>query len=125
MRERNRKLGETAYDGLITGLNPPVRVTAGVIAKPSAPAVYKRGTLLGKAEGTGLLSIYDGSATPDCILCDDTEFAAEADAEVTVYAAGCFDPNKVIVADGYTLTRADLDKLRTYDIVLTAAAPSA
>ena len=120
MKELHRKLGEMEYDGLITGLNPPVRVTGGTIAKLEAPAVLKRGTLLGKGED-GLLTVYGGTGTPDCILCDDTEVGAAEDVPVDVYAAGCFDPEKVTVAEGYTITQADKDKLRAYSIIFKAA----
>ena len=119
-KELRQKLGSMEYDGLITGLNPPTRVDGGTIAKLAAPATLKRGTLLGKAD-SGLLSIYDGTGTPDCILCDDTEVGAAEDVPVDVYAAGCFDPEKVTVAEGYTITQADKDKLRAYSIIFKAA----
>ena len=119
-KELHQKLGSMEYDGLITGLTPPIRVDGGIIAKMAAPTLLKRGTLLGKA-GTGLLAAYDGTGTPDCILCDDTEVGTEADILVEVYAAGCFDPQKVTLADGYTMTQADKDKLRAYSIVFKAA----
>lgn len=119
-KELRQKLGSMEYDGLITGLNPPTRVDGGTIAKLAAPATLKRGTLLGKAD-SGLLSIYDGTGTPDCILCDDTEVGTADDVPVDVYVAGCFDPEKVTVGDGYTITQADKDKLRTYSIVFKAA----
>ena len=122
-KELRQKLGSMEYDGLITGLNPPARVDGGTIAKLAAPAVLKRGTLLGKAE-SGLLSVYDGTGTPDCILCDDTEVDTAEDVPVDVYVAGCFDPEKVTVADGYTITQADKDKLRTYSIAFKAATPA-
>jgi hypothetical protein len=122
-KELHRKLGSMEYDGLITGLNPPTRVDGGVIAKLAEPAVLKRGTLLGKGE-SGLLSVYDGTGTPDCILCDDTEVGSAEDAPVDVYAAGCFDPEKVTVAEDYTITQADKDKLRAYSIVFKAATPA-
>ena len=122
-KELRQKLGSMEYDGLITGLNPPVRVDGGTIAKLAAPATLKRGTLLGKAD-SGLLSIYDGTGTPDCILCDDTEVGTAEDVPVDVYVAGCFDPEKVTVGDGYTITQADKDKLRTYSIVFKAATPA-
>ena len=122
-KELHQKLGSMEYDGLITGLNPPARVDGGTIAKLTAPAVLKRGTLLGKAD-SGLLSIYDGTGTPDCILCDDTEVGTAEDVPVDVYVAGCFDPEKVTVGDGYTITQADKDKLRTYSIVFKAATPA-
>ena len=123
MKELRNKLGSMEYDGLITGLNPPVRVDGGTIAKLEAPAVLKRGTLLGKGED-GLLTVYGGTGTPDCILCDDTEVGAAEDVPVDVYAAGCFDPEKVTVAEGYTITQADKDKLRAYSIIFKAATPA-
>lgn len=123
MKELHNKLGEMEYDGLITGLNPPKRVAGGTIAKLTAAATYKRGTLLGK-DDTGALSIFDGTNTPDCILCDDTEIGTTEDVKVTVYEAGCFDPEKLTVAEGYTLTQANKDKLRERGIVLKAASPA-
>jgi len=123
MRELNQKLGSMEYDGLITGLNPPVRVDGGTIAKLTAPVMLKRGTLLGRGDD-GLLSVYGGTGTPDCILCDDTAVGTEENAEVTVYTAGCFDPEKVSVAEGYTVTQADKDKLRAYSIIFKAASPA-
>ena len=120
MKELRQKLGSMEYDGLITGLNPPVRVDGGTIAKLEAPTVLKRGTLLGKGED-GLLTVYGGTGTPDCILCDDTEVGTAEDVPVDVYAAGCFDPEKVTVAEGYTITQADKDKLRAYSIIFKAA----
>ena len=62
--------------------------------------------------------------TPDCILCDDTEVGTTDDTPVDVYAAGCFNPEKVTVAEGYTITQADKDKLRAYSIVFKAATPA-
>ncbi len=120
MKELHNKIGGMEYDGLITGLNPPIRVDGGTIAKLTAPAVLKRGTLLGKGDD-GLLSVYDGTGTPDSILCDDIEVGIAEDVPVEVYAAGCFDPEKVTVAEGYTITQADKDKLRTYSIIFKAA----
>lgn len=135
-KELRQKLGSMEYDGLITGLNPPTRVDGGTIAKLSAAAVYKRGTLLAKSSKDGLLHILgeappaaaEGQTadtyTPDCILCDDTEVGTAEDVPVDVYVAGCFDPEKVTVGDGYTITQADKDKLRTYSIVFKAATPA-
>ena len=135
-KELRQKLGSMEYDGLITGLNPPTRVDGGTIAKLSAAAVYKRGTLLAKSAKDGLLHILgeappaaaEGQTadtyTPDCILCDDTEVGTTEDVPVDVYVAGCFDPEKVTVGDGYTITQADKGKLRTYSIVFKAATPA-
>jgi len=123
MKELFNKLGSMEYDGLITGLNPPVHVAGGTIAKLSEAAVLNRGTLLGRNDA-GLLSAYDGTGTPEGILCDDTEVGTDEDTPVPIYTAGCFDPEKVTVAEGYTLTQDDKDKLRAYSIIFKAASPA-
>lgn len=123
MKELSRKLGEMEFDGLVTDLNPPVRIGGGAIAAAAADILLERGTLLGKAADTGKLSLYDGTTTPDCILCDDTEIGTTEDVAAAVYMAGCFNPDKITVADGYTLTVADKDKLRERGIVFKAAGP--
>ena len=57
----------------------------------------------------------------DCILCDDTTVGTTEDLAVAVYTAGCFDPDKVIVKEGYTITEADKDELHKRNIVFKAA----
>lgn len=118
----SKKLGEMEFDGLITDLLPHVQTGGGIIAKIETETTYKRGTVLGKSED-GKLSIYDGTTTPDCILCDGTVVGTDEDTNVVVYIAGCFDPRKVTVAEGYTLTAADIDKFRERGIKFKAASP--
>ena len=62
--------------------------------------------------------------TPDCILCDDTEIGADEDVTTAVYKAGCFDLEKLTVAEGYTVTEADKDKLRERGIVFKSVSPA-
>lgn len=126
MKELSKKIGEMDFDGLITDIIPPVQVRGGTIAAPGSETTYKRGTLLSKSTADGKLYIL-GSApgsgdtlTPDCVLCDDTELD-NADADVAVYTAGCFDQEKVTVADSYTVSETDKDKLRERGIVFKAA----
>lgn len=130
MTELSKKIGEMNYDGLITDIIPAVQTRGGVIAKLTAseddtvePTVYKRGTLLGR-NAAGKLVVYDGETDnpPDCILCDDVTVDDKEDVTVTVYTAGCFNTNKVTVADSYTLTGKDFTELRKLNIVFKAAA---
>lgn len=129
MKELSRKLGGMEYDGLITSLNPPIRVDGGTIAKLDTATVYERGTVLAKSAKDGLLYILGtpptggDTLTPDCILCDDTEVGTEENIHAVIYATGCFDPEKVKLAEGYTLTQADKDRLRAYSIIFKAASP--
>lgn len=124
MKEISRKVGEMDFDGLITDIIPPIQVRGGTIATPGSATSYKRGTVFAKSGADNKLYILgstgNGTMTPDCILCDDTEIDG-ADAVVAVYTAGCFDPDKVTAADGYTITEADKDKLRERGIVFKAA----
>lgn len=126
----SNKLGESVYDGLITDITPAPIVRGGTIRKLGTAATLKRGTVLAKSSGSagdGKLVILGSTAasnetlTPDCILCDDTEVGTAADANVPVYFAGCFDPDKVIVKEGYTVTEDDIDKLRERGIQFKAA----
>ena len=192
MANLNAKIGDMAYDGLVTDIKPAVIVAGGVIAHGIAEASFKRGTLLEKgadgklyifgtnprgtiteefngdgsektftltadvlpvqvvayvgttettvtynaqtgavtfgtapAAGTKNVKIsYENPAAnePDCILCDDVTVADDADAKVAVYIAGCFDPNKLTLGTGATISTADADILREKGIIFKAAA---
>lgn len=127
MKELSRFVGEMEYDGLISGLNTPAVVGGGILsAAAEGTAEYKRGTVLAKSAVSGQLhilgSMVEGDTlTPDCILCDDTVIA-NTPTTATVYLAGCFNPDKLTLAVGYTLTEADKDKLRERGILLKAVA---
>ena len=130
----SEKIGEMNYDELFTGLEPAQQVRGGVIRKVTGKAVIlKRGTILAKSSGTagdGKLVILgteagsDETLTPDCILCDDIEVGTDNDEPVAVYTAGCIDPEKITVADEYTITESDKDELRMRGIVFKAATPA-
>ena len=110
-----------------------VNVSGGTIRKLAEAATIKRGTILAKSSGTsgdGKLVVLGTAATGDevltanCILCDDVEVGTSDDVTVPVYLTGCFNTNKCIVADSYTMTEADKDALREGGIFFKAAAPA-
>lgn len=127
VKNLNKKVGEMDYDGLFTDMTPPAQVTGGIVSKLTAAATYTRGTVFAKSTLSGKLYILGTVAangdtlTPDCVLCDDEDIGTSEDVSTAVYTAGCFDPGKVIVASGYTMTTADKDKLRERGIVFKAA----
>lgn len=127
MKNLYENLGEMTHDGLITAMTPATQIGCGTIAKGTAVVTYARGTAFAKSTATGLLSILgtaadtDDTLTPDCILCEDTEVTADANSVAAVFTAGCFDPNKIILATDYELTAADLDALRCRNIICKAA----
>ena len=124
MKELSKNVGTMVYDGLVTDLTPAVQVRGGTAKQLSEAAIYNRGTLLGKGNDNKLV-IYNGAEAaevkPYCILVEDTPISAEGDTKVSVYTAGCFDPNKITVAPEYHVTEADYDELRKNGIVFKAA----
>ena len=101
--------------------------------KLSKADTIKRGTVLAKSGGTagdnklvvlGTAAASNEVLTAYCILCDDVAVGTTDDVIAPVYLMGCFNSNKVIVADSYTMTEADKDALRNGGIVFKAAAPA-
>ncbi len=87
--------------------------STGVVTCASAPA----------AGTDNVVVTYDGEVlTPAAILCEDLEVGTSTDENAAVYLAGCFDPDKLVVKTGYTVTEADKDALRNGGIFLKAAA---
>ena len=122
-----KKLGETTSDDLFADTFPSQRVDVRTIRKQSADSlVIKRGTLMAmsstdsKLVPLGTTAAEGETLTPDCILCDDTVVGTE-DVTATVYASGCFNANRITIVNDHTITAAEKDTLRKYDIILKAA----
>lgn len=122
-------LGAVSYDGLISGITPEPKVTGGTIRKLAAAGTLVRGTILAKSSGSagdgklvilGTTAATNETLTPDCILADDVNVGTSADVNVAVYDMGCFDPEKLTVKTGYTVTTGDKDTLREKGIYLVA-----
>lgn len=133
MSKLSKSLGTMEFDGLIADINPKLVVSGGTIRKLSKADTIKRGTVLAKSGGTagdnklvvlGTAATGDEVLTANCILCDDVEVGTSDDVTVPVYLTGCFNTNKCIVADSYTMTEADKDALREGGIFFKAAAPA-
>ena len=122
-------LGAVSYDGLISGITPEPKVTGGTIRKLAAEGTLVRGTILAKSSGSagdgklvilGTTAATNETLTPDCILADDIDVGTSVDVNAAVYDMGCFDPAKLTVKAGYTITEADKDVLRERGIYLAA-----
>lgn len=133
MSELSKSLGTMEFDGLIADINPKLVVSGGTIRKLSKDDTIKRGTVLAKSGGTagdnklvvlGTAAASNEVLTAYCILCDDVAVGTTDDVVAPVYLMGCFNSNKVTVADSYTMTEADKDALRNGGIVFKAAAPA-
>ena len=112
--------------------------SSGSAGGSEAPAPAKTGKAYPNCNDDGSINLdtiahYDGklvilgstaasneTLTPDCILADDIDVGTAADVNAAVYDMGCFDPAKLTVKTGYTLTTGDKDTLREKGIYLVA-----
>ena len=103
------KVGTTAKT---EGTDFTYEASTGVITFGTAPA----------AGTNNVVAEYNVCSADDltisCILADDAD-ASTADATAVAYRSGNFNPAAVILPTGYTLTDADLDALRRFDIIFT------
>lgn len=124
------KLDECSQDNLVAGMFPRA-LTMGIKIAAGEGAL-KRGTLLtAKDDGTYVVcgkkevasEGEDATTTiysdPSAVLADDVDANGTSAVVAVAYRSGNFNPNAVIVGDGYALTAADKDTLRKYDIVFT------
>jgi len=120
--------GSTTKFSLVSGGVTPSAV-AEVKVDGTATTAYTYNKVTGELEfseapantKTIAVKFVTGGGNADCILCDDVVVGTESDENVSVYTAGCFNLNKVHVADGYTISATDFDALRKYSIVFKAA----
>ncbi len=123
-RYLSNDLGNVELDQLVNGLVPPATTAARTIRRLETETTIKRGTIMAKSSEDDMLVILGSEAgsgetlTPDCIIAADVIVGTDEDLNVAAYVSGCFNTDKVIVADEYTITAADLDALRVRNIVL-------
>jgi len=114
MRELMSKAGEIGQDNLIAGVFPPADVTGIKIA--AGQGQLQRGTVLAESEAGCVKLGTETTGKAAYILTDDVDATEEVG--TTGYRSGNFNTKALIVAEGYTLTEADRDSLRKYNIVL-------
>ncbi len=110
------KVGECGQDNLIAGLFPRAMTTGVKIA--AGAGKLARGTILSRKED-GTCEVMTDGGSPAYILTEPVDASGTEAVAAVVYRSGNFNPRAVIVGEGYTLTAADKDNLRKYDIVFT------
>lgn len=110
------KIGECTQDNLIARMYPRALTTGVTIA--AGAGELARGTVLSKKDD-GTCEAMKANGSPAYILADAVDASGETAVAAVAYRCGNFNPNAVIVSDGYALTAADKDALRKYDIVFT------
>ncbi|MDD3109483.1 MAG: hypothetical protein PHH32_02410 [Eubacteriales bacterium] len=126
MADYYRVVDELAHDNLISGVSPDTEIQTVTLLALAQAATYPKGTLLGvhtagiKAGKCVILGTAAGGGEaiePAFVLAEETAVGVAEDVAAPAYSSGCFAPEGVTVADNYTLTQADIDGLRTRNIV--------
>ena len=119
--------GSTKKFDLVSGGVTPTAITE-VKVDGTATTAYTYNAVTGELEfetapansKSIAVKFNTGGGGAYAILAEDI-VVGTSDVTAAVFVAGCFDPNKLTVATGYTLTDADKDELRKYGIFLAAA----
>lgn len=126
----NEKIEEVTPDGLFSDTQPAALTRAKTIRKLGTAGKLARGTVMAMSSGSagdgklvvlGTTAATNETLTPDCVLADDVEVGTTADVNVVAYISGCFDPDHITVATGYTVTAADYEALRIRNILFKNA----
>jgi len=126
----NEKIADVNADGLFSDTQPAALTRAKTIRKLGTAGTLARGTIMAISSGSagdgklvvlGTSAASNESLTPDCVLADDVEVGTTDDVKVVAYISGCFDPEHVTVATGYTVTAADYDAMRVRNILFKDA----
>lgn len=117
----DENLGAVEYDGLIVSNNPVKDVVS--ISVEAGSGLLKRGTIVTGTSGSEMSPVSAAIVVGNSsyILADDVDASGSAAVTATAYRTGHFARNKLIVAEGYTLTAADEEILRKSGILLSDA----
>jgi hypothetical protein len=121
MSRLDENLGAVGFDNLINGSYPAAEVFS--VQVKAGQGVLSRGALL--AKGTDSMELISATTTgkANAVLAEVVDTgSAEGDAiRAIAYRTGHFNGNKLIVADGYEITDADKEALRSAGILISDA----
>lgn len=136
-RRLDENLGSVDFDNLIAGMYPPAEVFHVELA--AGQGILARGTLLAlKSDGIMEMIATATTGKANAVLAEPTDTGVpvvktQAEDEQTTtttepetvigiaYRTGHFNTNRLIVADGYTITAADKEALRVAGILISDA----
>jgi hypothetical protein len=122
-KKLNEDIATINYDNLF--YSDVVKAIPAGVTVASGQGKLKRGTLLAKNSENKMIVLgsdaededVEVKAIADCVLTDEVD-ATSADADAIAYIQGNFNINELIVAEGYTISQADKDTLRTKNILI-------
>ncbi|WP_455619633.1 head decoration protein [Eisenbergiella sp.] len=122
-RRLDENLGGVGFDNLIADMFPPTDVYNVKLA--AGQGVLKRGTLLALKDDS-TMAMIDAATTgkANAVLTDPVDTGETTGGEAAAgiaYRTGHFNTNRLIVAEGYEITAADKEALRSAGILLSDA----
>lgn len=125
MAELANTMDGVTYDELFGGTAVEALTANVTIAKLSAAATYKRGTLLGVVTASGKYAIVDSKASTgeqvaSVVLAQDVAVGTENDVATTVYTRGIFNREKLVVKESDDNATKHEQELRKVGIYLTS-----
>ena len=122
MSRLDENLGGVGFDNLIADSYPPADVFSVQLA--AGQGILERGTLLArKDDGTMEMIGTETTGKANAVLSDPVD-TGDAEGEAVpgiAYRTGHFNTNRLIVAEGYTITAADREALRVAGILTSEA----
>ena len=122
MSRLDENLGGVGFDNLIADSYPPADVFTVQLA--AGQGILERGTLLArKDDGTMEMIGTETTGKANAVLSDPVD-TGDTEGETVpgiAYRTGHFNTNRLIVAEGYEITAADREALRTAGILTSEA----
>ncbi len=122
-RRLDENLGGVGFDNLIADMYPPTDVFSVQLA--AGQGILERGTLLArKDDGTMEMIGTETTGKANAVLSDPVDTGDSAEGETVpgiAYRTGHFNTNRLIAAEGYEITAADREALRTAGILTSEA----
>ena len=122
MSRLDENLGGVGFDNLIADSYPPTDVFS--VQLVAGQGILERGTLLArKDDGTMEMIGTETTGKANAVLSDPVD-TGDTEGEAVpgiAYRTGHFNTNRLIVAEGYTITAADREALRVAGILTSEA----
>lgn len=115
----DENLGTVGFDNLINGVYPPAEPFSVQLA--SGQGTLERGSLLAAGDDGMTLLAAATTGTANAVLAETIDTGDGDAVEAVAYRTGHFNANMLIVADGYEITAADKEALRSAGILISDA----
>lgn len=119
MSRLDKTIGSAEFDNLFNSHHPIAEVFHVELA--AGQGVLERGTLLATADGSMVKISAGTTGKANAVLAETVDTGAGDAVYGIAYRTGHFNTNGLIVAEGYEITAADKEALRSVGILVSDA----